>query len=168
MLVIDADESFKETICTDISILTNHSACLDPPFIPWLIRTLSLMRSKDPADQAQRYPKQVAPTLFPPHLTPLVNPPPPQIPPPPLRRHNLHPPPHKTPRPHPPLPPPSRQIKIRNHNKPTRLPPLPPRNNSQIPHLHTSPTPRTRIPHRRTRIVHTTDTSSHHDHSNVL
>jgi N1221-like protein/Domain of unknown function (DUF3402) len=47
MIAVEPEDSFREDV-----------ASLDPPFIPWLIRILALMRSKDPAEQAQRYPKE--------------------------------------------------------------------------------------------------------------
>ena len=62
MLVVESEDSFREDIGTTTQSTLIIIASLDPPFIPWLIRILSLMRSKDPAEQAQRYPKQVPAT----------------------------------------------------------------------------------------------------------
>jgi hypothetical protein len=55
----EAKESFKDEICIPGYTCFLTTVSLDPPLIPWLIETLSSMRSKDPVDQAQRYPKQV-------------------------------------------------------------------------------------------------------------
>lgn len=132
----------------------NHliQASLDPPFIPWLIEIISLMRSIEPCEQAQRYPKQVPPS--PPNSSnkPIVNIAPPQINPSPLRRFSNHPPNGKRLPPYNPLPPSPRQIQINHHHKSIRLPPLPPRNNLQIPNLYSPSPPRPRDPHRRTRL----------------
>jgi hypothetical protein len=58
MLVVDCEEPFKEDIrMGPLNFLTLVS--LEPPFMPWFIQTISYMRSKDPSEQAQRYPKQV-------------------------------------------------------------------------------------------------------------
>jgi hypothetical protein len=59
LLVNEAEESFKDEICIPGYTCFLTTVSLDPPLIPWLIETLSSMRSKDPVDQAQRYPKQV-------------------------------------------------------------------------------------------------------------
>jgi hypothetical protein len=59
LLVNEAEESFKDEICIPKYTDFLTVVLLDPPLIPWLIETLSSMRSKDPSDQAQRYPKQV-------------------------------------------------------------------------------------------------------------
>src|SRR5579862_760648 len=58
MLLVECDESFKDELC---SLPTDRSeiVSLDPPLIPWLIRTISLMRSKQPQEQAFRFPKKL-------------------------------------------------------------------------------------------------------------
>lgn len=58
MLLLECENSFKDEICTSQIELANFVS-LDPPFIPWLIQTLSLLRSKESQEQAFRYPKQL-------------------------------------------------------------------------------------------------------------
>jgi len=101
MLVIDSDESFKETICTAllnfISEFSLFRSSIHPLAHPYTIPD-EIHRSCRPGSTL---PKTSKPhPVLPLQSHPLVNPPPPQISPPPLRRHRRNPPTRKATRPH--------------------------------------------------------------------